>query len=530
MLVGILCLQWLREFQRDAPLPHIEAVALRQMRYEGLRKWYVPEILSILPLLLQLSLVLFFIGLLDLLWSLNTLVAACVSAAVGMVMLFLIATTALPALQPALTRDRHLRVPQCPYKSPQSWHFYRAGRWFCHYLLRLFYHYLFRGSCWLIFRRSGNIPRSGDIPRSFLHPFEHLRANNWLEYDICWRGLRDAEDISWERLRYSDDVVYGLRWINETFAHGVEAILPVYQYLADLDIPAATAMISQLYLTESRLRHATSRGFDDDTFNTMMDGGSPLNEMQQRDIIVAYYLKLYQYRDPVLKTMYVETVIRILNTEVGPKPFYNWFSHILWDLRWERLPAQLNTNEITIQILLCVNKLLITRDILVTDDVITAWILLRRLLTLPPFPPPNLPHSTHPTDSEPPNPGLGLNLDHITLAGGFFEALKGWLSQGEETDRWERVKECMEGMIRLFSSSIDIAALHAKCPVQMAKAAGLVRALDERMSRLGGAAAVLERKRSIWEHTYKVGEWDLLVSRFKGIEGGGGHSVEITAL
>ena len=88
VLVGILCLQWLREFQRDANLPHKDAVALRQMRYDGLKKWHVPGILSTLPLLLQLSLVLFFIGLLDLLWSLNTFVAAYVSAVVGMVMLF----------------------------------------------------------------------------------------------------------------------------------------------------------------------------------------------------------------------------------------------------------------------------------------------------------------------------------------------------------------------------------------------------------------------------------------------------------
>ena len=80
----------------------------------------------------------------------------------------------------------------------------------------------------------------------------------------------------------------------------------------------------------------------------------------------------------------------------------------------------------------------------------------------------------------------------------------------------------MEGMIRLFSSSIDIAALHAEHPVQMAKAAGLVRALDVHLSRLGGVAAVLERKRSSWDTTYEVGGWEFLVSGFKGIEGGDG--------
>ena len=86
----------------------------------------------------------------------------------------------------------------------------------------------------------------------------------------------------------------------------------------------------------------------------------------------------------------------------------------------------------------------------------------------------------------------------------------------------------MEGMIGLFSCSINIAALHAERPVQMAKAAGLVRALSVHMSRLGGAAAVLERKTWRGEITYEVGEWDLLVSGFKGIEGGDGYSVEIT--
>ena len=101
---------------------------------------------------------------------------------------------------------------------------------------------------------------------------------------------------------------------------------------------------------------------------------------------------------------------------------------------------------------------------------------------------------------------------------------------------------CVEGMIWLFSSSINIAGLNGVCPEQMAKAGGLVGALNVHLSTLGGAAGVLERRRRSWDTTsdvgdttydvgdttYEVGEWDLLVSRFKGIEGGGGHSVEIT--
>lgn len=123
VLIGILCLQWLREFQRDAALSHKDAVALRQMRYEGLLHWRVPDILSLLPILLSTSLVLFFFGLLELLWTRNKVVAVFITAAVGVAMMFLGVTTALPAVQYVTTRDPHLRVYQCPYKSPQSWIF-----------------------------------------------------------------------------------------------------------------------------------------------------------------------------------------------------------------------------------------------------------------------------------------------------------------------------------------------------------------------------------------------------------------------
>ena len=529
MLVGILCLQWLREFQHNTTLPHKDAVALRQMRYEGLMKWHVPGILSILPLLLQLSLVLFFVGLLDLLWSLNTPVAACVSAVVGMVMLFLIATTALPALQLALTRDKHLRVPQCPYKSPQSWLFYRVARWFFYFPLRCYR--------WL----TKPFVRWGIVNTSSVGPFESMRDNDWLAYDMRWRSLRDAKDIPWPgkamTIGDSDDVVHGLHWINETFPHSVEAIFPVYHYLADLDIPAAAATISELYLEGSPLHYATFRMDDYAPFKEMMDDRYSPNEMQKRDVIAAYYLKLYQDRHPALKMGYVETVIRILNTHTQDEPasFSFWLSEILWDLASKPLlapsvttgaAAQLNTSKIIIQTLLCVKKFLITRGFLLPHDIVMVWILLRQLLTLPPPPPPNLQHSTPPIDSEPPNRHLGLNLDHIKLSGELFEVFPVWLSRGSIFGWEDYVRVCTEGMIRLFSSSIDIAALNAEYPVQMTKAAGLVRALDEQMSRLGGAAAVLERTRCwfdlLEQKTCEVGEWHSLVCRFEGIEGGGG--------
>ncbi|KAH9478609.1 hypothetical protein JR316_0009066 [Psilocybe cubensis] len=86
VLLGILCKQWLREYQRYEGLSAKDAFPVRHLRYEGLLGWHVPAILSSLPLLLQAALVLFFAGLIDLLWTINDLVASIVTIIVGLAM------------------------------------------------------------------------------------------------------------------------------------------------------------------------------------------------------------------------------------------------------------------------------------------------------------------------------------------------------------------------------------------------------------------------------------------------------------
>lgn len=128
VLIGILCKQWLREYQKDASVGHHLALELRQMRYESLQKWGVPGILSALPLLLQLALVLFFAGMLDLLWSLSSLVAGLVTTVVGLTMLIVVVTSVLPTCYVSLMQRRSTDsspIFPCPYKSPQSWLFHR---------------------------------------------------------------------------------------------------------------------------------------------------------------------------------------------------------------------------------------------------------------------------------------------------------------------------------------------------------------------------------------------------------------------
>ena len=60
-LIGIVSLQWLREHRRyPNTLSSRDKFAIFNMRKEGLTAWYVPQIISSLPVLLQLALVLFF--------------------------------------------------------------------------------------------------------------------------------------------------------------------------------------------------------------------------------------------------------------------------------------------------------------------------------------------------------------------------------------------------------------------------------------------------------------------------------------
>lgn len=116
VVVSILCKQWLYEYQRYENLNGEQSFRIRELRYQGLLGWRVPTIISFLPLLLQAALVLFFAGLIVLLWSLQDLVASIVTILVAGTLTFLTATSVLPGIQYIFP----IFHTQCPYKSSQS--------------------------------------------------------------------------------------------------------------------------------------------------------------------------------------------------------------------------------------------------------------------------------------------------------------------------------------------------------------------------------------------------------------------------
>ncbi|KAK7024457.1 hypothetical protein VNI00_016308 [Paramarasmius palmivorus] len=142
-LFGLLCKQWLREHQRDVPTRTSgEDLALRQLRRDSFEKWGVASFLSALPILLELALVFFFVGVLDLLWTLQHILFGICFTAISLSVGLYFLTTILPTI--TISRDQaqfidtedenynhHHDFGQlayqfiCPYKSPQAWAVYK---------------------------------------------------------------------------------------------------------------------------------------------------------------------------------------------------------------------------------------------------------------------------------------------------------------------------------------------------------------------------------------------------------------------
>ncbi|KAK1218332.1 hypothetical protein PQX77_018974 [Marasmius sp. AFHP31] len=145
-LFALLCKQWLREHRRHTHTrTPSEALALRWLRRQSLEKWRVPEILASLPMLLELALLLFLAGLLELLRTRHPVPFAIATIVVALAAIFYFGTTIIPAVNIArqvlqvvqnlgFERNNPKTFPPsffimtlppmeyiCPYKSPQAW-------------------------------------------------------------------------------------------------------------------------------------------------------------------------------------------------------------------------------------------------------------------------------------------------------------------------------------------------------------------------------------------------------------------------
>ena len=216
VLIGIVSLQWLREHlhRHTDPEPQI-ALSLHHLNVESLDRWYyLPQIFTTLPLLLQFALILFLAGVYDFLWTLNTTVAIPVTVAVGSSLLFFLWTTVMPTMQalslflPRWSWGNMPRSP-CPYRSPQSWAFHQSVRPLITIFLSIFgdididnppppfegcrfasHRMILEKDCGFHPFHNETTSRRQRRPIDLI--FRPSRSNNWAELGIAWlfqRGL-----------------------------------------------------------------------------------------------------------------------------------------------------------------------------------------------------------------------------------------------------------------------------------------------------------------------------------------------------
>lgn len=180
-LIGIVVKQWVREYMAVISLSSKHGVRLRQYRYDGLVAWHVPEIMAFLPILLELSLILFLIGLVDFLLLLQSTAAAIVTTLVALVLLFYVATTIAPII------SRH-----CPFRSPQPWIIVRFQRKIQKWVHR--------------WRLSSML-----FDQSSPWPLTYPNFANWCERDnlVVWENRRelDLKAVNWIHATFVDDNV-----------------------------------------------------------------------------------------------------------------------------------------------------------------------------------------------------------------------------------------------------------------------------------------------------------------------------------
>ncbi|KAJ3557938.1 hypothetical protein NP233_g11612 [Leucocoprinus birnbaumii] len=216
VMIGILCLQWLREYGRipdGMPGSRRDELAIYFMRYKGMEKWQVFTILTLLPLILLFSLLLFFAGIIELLLDIDAEDCASVASVfIGFATAFMLITTLLPTFQSFFSRSLSRRhVAQCPYKSPQARIAYRLVR-----ALWRFGNYL--ASKW---RRGSNLEHDAHKPSLG-------GTQSWSDFDwLLYNELKASQDVN---------LGWGLHWIGRRYMQSEGFAEAFYQCIRDATI------------------------------------------------------------------------------------------------------------------------------------------------------------------------------------------------------------------------------------------------------------------------------------------------------
>ncbi|KZT06148.1 uncharacterized protein LAESUDRAFT_701068 [Laetiporus sulphureus 93-53] len=119
--IGITIKQWLNNHVAGVPSNPRQSATAWYLRHTGFDQWHVEDIVNLMPILLQLSLMLFLVGLVLQFWKTSAVVAGMVLGQMVLLMAFAFGTAITPSLN-----------PHSPYKSPMSralYRLFRVWRW-----------------------------------------------------------------------------------------------------------------------------------------------------------------------------------------------------------------------------------------------------------------------------------------------------------------------------------------------------------------------------------------------------------------
>lgn len=258
--LGILCMQWIRMYRQQEMKPTKSSVILRRRKFQGLVQWHVPTIISLLPVLLQLALLAFVIGLTYLLWALSIRVALVFTTLSILFISMVLFTTVAPILQWWLRQITPMNLSQCPYQSPQGWIFFLISWWFTstgRYLASVF---------------------------SLQKPVEHHCPVNWKEFDETWRSPDEKKHD--EQL-----LIEEFLWLEDNFGHDVEGIKSRAIALGDLPVGIHRNIVHRVV---SNLELEGVEGALADLEHTSSSGEAELA------LIQTWYFTAYAHVHPVL--------------------------------------------------------------------------------------------------------------------------------------------------------------------------------------------------------------------------------------
>ncbi|RXW21337.1 hypothetical protein EST38_g4514 [Candolleomyces aberdarensis] len=298
--VAILCLQWLREYQREPAAPMEHMIAIRHFRLRGIESWWVAEIIGMLPVVLQISLLMFIVGIAWFLLDTNETVGIVVCCAAGITILIHAGTSIIPAFLAIYTKshaddddnDKEDDHTLCPYRSPHAW-------WMRRFILAagILISYLFEGIGRLYTCLGDRFGTGQDVEANedrwtraypLYPPTPHSASRGIVSHSTRWRMILKAQFKSkdWQaddvrhitatrmlyfkpkaRLRVPTCSYRGIAWglgsILRKHRHSGLALCVVIRYIGDMQPDHCGAVLEKMDAKKSRNLVAMLRSIKD---------------------------------------------------------------------------------------------------------------------------------------------------------------------------------------------------------------------------------------------------------------------------